>query len=135
MCNSLLFQATFLEDIRTFTLCRDSPDTLDDLVECYNDTLNSLLDKHALVRARYATTRIRPPWFNDEIMKVRRDRRSAERRWRASGLDSGVQGPACESTTLHLWPFEGQACWSVQPALRWPGYASGPQDNAENLWG
>ncbi|KAL9959480.1 hypothetical protein ACROYT_G032807 [Oculina patagonica] len=32
----------------------------------------------------------------------------------------GVQGPSCKSSALHLWPFEGQACWSVQPAFRWP---------------
>ncbi|XP_078380240.1 uncharacterized protein LOC144663192 [Oculina patagonica] len=80
----------FLEDIRNSSLCRDPPDTLDELVECYNNTLRSLLDKHAPVRARHVKSRTRPHWFNDEIMKARRERRSAERKWRASRSDSDL---------------------------------------------
>ena len=78
----------FLEDIRNSSLCRDPPNTLDELVECYNNTLRSVLDKHAPVRARHRRSQSRPPWFNDEIVKARRDRRSAERKWRASRLNS-----------------------------------------------
>ncbi|XP_078374323.1 uncharacterized protein LOC144657833 [Oculina patagonica] len=80
----------FLEDIRNSSLCRDPPDTLDELVECYNNTLRSLLDKHAPVRARHVNSRTRPPWFNVEIMKARRERRSAERKWWASRFDSDL---------------------------------------------
>lgn len=42
--------------IRTSSLCRDPPDTLEGLVECCNDTLSTLLDKHAPVRPRHITT-------------------------------------------------------------------------------
>ena len=74
----------FFEDIRNSSLCRDPPNTLEELVECYNNTLRSVLDKHAQVRARHLKSQTRPPWFNDEIMRARRERRSAERKWQAS---------------------------------------------------
>ena len=80
----------FLEDIRNSSLYRDPPNTLDELVECYNNTLRSVLDKHAPVRARDLKSQSRPPWFNDEIAKARRERRSAERKWRASRLNSDL---------------------------------------------
>ena len=80
----------FLEDIRNSSLCRDPPDTLDELVECSNNTLRSVLDKHAPVRARHLKSQTRPPWFNDEIVKARRERQSAERKWRASRLNSDL---------------------------------------------
>ena len=35
------FKQQFLEDIRNSSLCRDPPNTLDELVECYNNTLRS----------------------------------------------------------------------------------------------
>jgi len=34
----------------------------------------------------WTATRVRPPWFNDDIKKARQERRKAERRWRASRL-------------------------------------------------
>ena len=48
------------------------------------------MDKYAPVRARHLKSQSRPPWFNDEIVKVRRERRSAERKWRASRLNSDL---------------------------------------------
>lgn len=60
-------------------LCLNSPNTLDDLVECYNSTLSSLLDRHApLLTKRF---KIRPlvPWFNNDIKQARKERRRAEK--------------------------------------------------------
>ena len=63
----LILESSFLER-------RDPPNTLDELVECYNNTLRSVLDKHAPVRARHLKSQTRTPWFNDEIVKARRER-------------------------------------------------------------
>ena len=79
-----------MEDIRNASLCRDPFNTLDELVECYDNTLRSVLDKHAPVRARHLKSQSRPSWFNDEIVRARRERRSAERKWRASRLNSDL---------------------------------------------
>ena len=80
----------FAEDIRNSDLCMDPPSDLDMLVDCYNRTLSSLLDNHALVLTRHVATRVRPPWFNDVIMQAKRDRRKAERRWRARRLPENL---------------------------------------------
>ena len=76
----------FVKDIRNSDLCMGPPSDLDRLVDCYNRTLSSLLDKHAPVLTRHVATRVCPPWFNDVIMQAKRDRRKAERRWRARRL-------------------------------------------------
>ena len=39
---------------------------------------------------RQVATRVRPPWFNDVIMQAKRDRRKAERRWRAKRLSEDL---------------------------------------------
>ena len=80
-----------LEDIRTSSLYSDPPDILEELVECYENTLRTLLDKRALVRSRHITNRSRPPWFNNAKMKTRRHRRRTERKWRTSKLDSDFE--------------------------------------------
>ncbi|PFX25397.1 hypothetical protein AWC38_SpisGene9986 [Stylophora pistillata] len=105
----------FLEDIRNSSLCRDPPtNTLDELVECYNNTPRSVLDKHAPVRARHLKSQSRPPWFNDEIVKARRERRSAERKWRA-GL--------CRLTRMLVgwqmrWTSEADAVIAIEKCIR-----------------
>ena len=80
----------FEEDIRNSSLYVDPPDDLNTLVNCYNTTLKSLLDKHAPIQSRHIKTRPRPPWFNEDIMQARRDRRKAEKRRRTSGLSSDL---------------------------------------------
>ena len=65
------------EDIRNSQLYKDPPNDLNMLLDCYNTTLRSLLDDHAPVCSRHVSTRPRPPWFNEDIIQARRDRRKA----------------------------------------------------------
>ena len=62
---------TLHDELAETKLYLNSPNTLDDLVDCYNSTLSSLLDRHAPP----LTTRfkIRPLvfWFNNGIMAAR----------------------------------------------------------------
>ena len=80
----------FTEDIRTSTLCQNPPDDLDTLVDCYNNTLLSVLNKHAPVQSRKITIRTRAPWFNEEIKQAKREKRKAERRWRSTRLNADL---------------------------------------------
>ena len=51
--------------------------------------LRSTLDKHAPVARRLVSDRPHSPWYNSvgpELLKAKRERRKAEKRWRTSGL-------------------------------------------------
>ena len=76
----------FAEDIRKSFVYIDPPDDVDKLVNCYNMTLSSLLNRYAPIQPRKIRNRSRPPWFDDKIMQARRDRRKAEKRWRKTRL-------------------------------------------------
>ena len=56
------------------------------LVDQYNKVLAELLDKHAPPKTKSVTVRARAPWFTEEILSAKRERRKAERRWRSSKL-------------------------------------------------
>ena len=78
------------DEISSSELCANTPDTLNELVLCYNSTLSSALDRHAPLITKTIPARPLVPWFNDEIKEARRLRRRAERRWRRSGLDTDL---------------------------------------------
>ena len=69
------------EDIRGSSLVQNPPDDLAGLVNCYNDLLTSLLDKHAPEKTRTFTLYPDSPWFTDAIQDARRKRRKLERRY------------------------------------------------------
>ena len=69
----------------------------------WRDTENQQLDDHAPVCSRHVSTRPRLQWFNEDIIQARRDRRKAERRWRASGLQADfVVFKAKRNYVIHL---------------------------------
>ena len=75
----------FKLDLATSELCKYSPDSLNDLIKCYNDTLYQVLEKHAPLRSKVIRSRPLVPWFNADIKNARREKRKAERKWRRSG--------------------------------------------------
>lgn len=66
-------------------LYSNSPDTLNELVECYNKTFSQALDRHAPVCTKVIKSRPLVPWFNEDIKTARRGKRKAERKWRPTG--------------------------------------------------
>jgi len=66
-----------------FQMNNDDPDELSAL---FDNTLRSLLDRQAPVKHKNVTIRPCVPWINDEIIMAKRQRRKAERKWRASKL-------------------------------------------------
>ena len=54
---------------------------LDSLIYCYNKTLSCLLDKHAPLQSRKIILRPNAPWYNDELRKLKREKRRFERRY------------------------------------------------------
>ena len=78
------------DEISSSDLCINTPDTLSDLVTCYNSTLASSLDRHAPLITKTIPARPFVPWFNDDIKEARKQRRKAERRWRHTGLEADL---------------------------------------------
>ena len=77
----------FLEDLSNTDLAKEvlnDPRTVEDLVNVYNSTFESLMDKHAPLVRRNIISRENTPWYNAAIKDSKRKRRQAERRWRQS---------------------------------------------------
>ena len=53
-------------------------DDPDELVALFDNTLRSLLDRHAPVKHKNITIRPCVPWMNEEIILAKRQRRKAE---------------------------------------------------------
>ncbi|XP_068734832.1 uncharacterized protein [Montipora capricornis] len=77
---------SFKSDLANSALCNENVVnlSLDDLVSCCNSTLSSLIESHAPLKSKTVVNRPRVPWFNDSIKAAIRERRKAERKWRAS---------------------------------------------------
>ena len=74
----------FREHLAESVLCTGDFTGLDELVRFYNSTLSALMDRHAPQKRRTVIDRPRVPWFNNEIKAAIKERRRAERKWRAS---------------------------------------------------
>ena len=107
-CNLLLQKTTFgkklvnSRNLRTLDL-----DTLNDdifnsfsdvqstdlssLVDIYDSTLRSLIDKHAPQKKRWISIRAKAPWYISEVTEQKRIRRNLERKWRSTRSQSDRQ--------------------------------------------
>ena len=73
----------FMDEIRNSKLFQMDTDNPDELAAVFDNTLRSLLYRHAPVKHKNTTSRPCVPWMNDEIKLAKRQRRKAERKWRA----------------------------------------------------
>jgi len=76
----------FSDELLKSQLIIDPSETLDTLVDQYNDGLKCLLDKHAPMKTKTFVQRATVPWYNQTIQAARRDRRRMERLWTMPGL-------------------------------------------------
>ncbi len=76
----------FKEDICVSELCNTTWSNVDEMADCYNKTLRSILDKHAPIKSKFLIARQTVPWFNDKLKKLKAKRRKLERRMIKSGL-------------------------------------------------
>ena len=64
--------------------------SLEILVNLYNNTLTSTLNRHAPVITKTVTKRPTVPWFNQEVKDTKKERRRAERKWRKPLLQTDL---------------------------------------------
>ena len=82
---------SFKHDLLLSDLFTNTPLGLNELIACYNQTLTSILDKHAPLMKKTITVRPRVPWFNATIKDAKKLRRKLERKWRKSGSTTDRQ--------------------------------------------
>jgi exonuclease III len=68
-------------DILNSRLITHPPTNLSDLVDSYNTTLSSLLDKHAPLKTKTIHAKPRNPWFTPALSKLKSARRHLEKIW------------------------------------------------------
>ena len=70
-------------DLSNYDLCKNT-DTFDvnELAICYNETLESAINRHAPLRTKTIVTRPYVPWFNTEVKSAKGEQRRAEQKWR-----------------------------------------------------
>ena len=73
---------SFCEDPRNSDLLQKSYLHLNTLVEQYDCTLLSILDKHAPEIQQQITVRPSAPWYTQEVSDEKNKRRRLERKWR-----------------------------------------------------
>ena len=72
----------FKADILASIMC--TSEDVSNLVDSYNSTLSSILDKHAPLKSMSVTVRPTIPFYTDAIHNAKLSRRKAERKWRKS---------------------------------------------------
>ena len=75
------------KDLSNSILCENMESfDLNELVNCYNKTLNSILDQYAPLKTKTVTKRPIVPWFNEQVKAAKRQRRKAEKKWRRTNF-------------------------------------------------
>ena len=74
-------KGAFKADLRDSSFMLDPPADLDQLVNLYDYTPRSLVEKHAPLQRKTLLSRPLVPWFSKEIKAAKRYRRYCERLW------------------------------------------------------
>ena len=65
----------------------DLPNDSINAYDVFNEAVTKVLDMHAPPRDKTITIRPKVPWCNSDIIEARKQKRKAERKWRATGLE------------------------------------------------
>ena len=80
-CMDAIHIPHFVRDIFSSRLIHNPPSSLSDLVDCYNFTLSSLLNKHAPLKTKAVHSRPSQPWFTSELHALKISCRQLQRIW------------------------------------------------------
>jgi len=80
-CLKSISISKFTRDVLSSRLITHPPTDLSDLVESYNSTLATLLDKHAPLKTKSIHAKPPSPWFTPALSKLKSAHRHLERIW------------------------------------------------------
>ena len=71
----------FSSDVVSSSLVIDPPSSLPELINCYNNTLSSILDKHAPLITKRVKVRKSNPWYTPALAALKKQCRKLEHLW------------------------------------------------------
>ena len=71
------------------------------LAEKYNEKLAQCLEKHAPLKRKVITIRQRLPWYNEDLLAIKRKKRKAERKWKLDKTEENLKEYRSLSVSLH----------------------------------
>ena len=92
---------SFISDISKSSLITNPPDSLDDLVACYNFTLRTILDKHAPLQKKLIRPIKSSPWFTPALQALKSACHRLERNWKSCKTPHTRQLLRTASNTYH----------------------------------
>jgi len=98
--NSINIQL-FLSDLSASELITSPPDALVDLVNCFNSTLSSILDKHAPLITKTLRSSKSNPWFTPALKSLKKIRRNLERHWKSMPSPANLVALRSASNCYH----------------------------------
>ena len=91
----------FQLDISSSTLITNPPSSLSELVSCYNNTLSSLLDKHAPLKSKIISQKPDNPWFTPALHNLKSSCRRLHRIWSSSHSATDLSNLRTASNHYH----------------------------------
>ena len=76
----------FKTDITESMLCTSTSNNVSELALCYENTLTSLLEKHAPLQRKVVVVRPKLPWYTNSLRELKVKRRRLERKMLFTGL-------------------------------------------------
>lgn len=76
----------FKTDITESMLCTTTWNNVSELALCYENTLTSLLEKHAPLQRKVVVVRLKLPWYTNSLRELKFKRRRLERKMLFTGL-------------------------------------------------
>ncbi len=97
---------SFRNDIKSLEIINSNViiSDVDEHVESLNNSLESLVDKHAPLLTKQVTLRPTSPWYNEELHEAKHLKRKLERKWRKTNLtvDHEIYRNQCASVNKFL---------------------------------
>ena len=81
--NSEKFGQDLSETLSSLTL----PNDVSDAFSLFGESITTALDKHAPLQEKIISIRPKMPWYTTEVLEAKREKRQAERKWKATNRE------------------------------------------------
>jgi hypothetical protein len=117
----------FCEDLKSSTLLTNPPSNTEDLFACYNETLRSLVDKHAPFTEVKVCAHQNAPWYDNACQSVKKETRRLENIYRQNKSSTDREAWRDHSRYQRFFFNEKYVCY-------WSDAITKNEGDAKTLW-